>query len=167
MPNQKEPIPMKKILILLLLSPLWAFSQNFDQHIFSVQGDFSESETMTLSWTIGENFTETAYIPNQVITQGFQQSFLKVRKIDIPETESLNVEIFPNPTSGILQMNVRDEKNPVRIEIVDVSGKLIFQNDNYELKNAIDLSNYSAGIYFIRITDFSKTKYSVYDIIKH
>ena len=55
--------------------------------------------------------------------------------------------LYPNPTSGIF--NIGTEKE-ITITVFDVLGKeIILQNNN---SKTIDLSHYSNGIYFVKIT---------------
>ena len=68
--------------------------------------------------------------------------------------EKLNVEgyyIYPNPTKDLI--NIKSKQKIEDISIIDVSGKQIYFGSDYKnLKNiAIDLSDYSNGIYIITI----------------
>jgi chitodextrinase len=60
-------------------------------------------------------------------------------------------EIFPNPTKDIFF--VRGE-NIASIEILTLSGSLVFKNNN---TTRIDMSNYKNGIYLVRIKDGNRT----------
>ncbi len=66
---------MKKLLLLLFLI---GFLQNWisAQEVFSSGGEFIETPTGSLSWTIGEPISETFSDGMAVLTQGFQQGFL-------------------------------------------------------------------------------------------
>lgn len=157
---------MKRSTLFFLLFPIAIYGQNFEQHIFSTQGDYNQSDQLSLSWTIGENFTETIYLSKQILTQGFQQPVLKISQIERPGEESLNVDLFPNPTAGSLRMKVHDVIDPLQIEIIDASGKLLSKANHNEPNGDIDLSQFPSGIYFIRITDLNTSKFSLFDIIK-
>jgi len=58
-----------------------------------------------------------------------------------------NLEIYPNPTSDIL--NIQTEQKISKIEILDTSGKLLKSNSGSG--KTINVSNLSKGIYLIKI----------------
>ena len=68
---------MKRSIFSLLLFPVLTFGQEMDQYVIASQGDFSITSEMSLSWTIGDFLTETAFIESGAFTQGFQQPFLE------------------------------------------------------------------------------------------
>jgi sialate O-acetylesterase len=56
-----------------------------------------------------------------------------------------NLIVYPNPTIGLL--NIKKESNPKKIEVFDLTGKIVF-NDKFTDK--IDLSFLSKGVYFVK-----------------
>lgn len=60
---------------------------------------------------------------------------------------SLDIELFPNPTSDKIQI-VTNSNLKLKNELSDASGKIL-QNG---FDNAIDLSAYANGLYFIKLT---------------
>ncbi len=76
------------------------------------------------------------------------------------ETNTNNVLLYPNPSSGKFQLIVKDSKN-VSFEISDVLGKKIYHSKIENEITEIDLHTEKSGIYFIRIyntTGNSQTK---------
>lgn len=65
-----------------------------------------------------------------------------------------NISIYPNPTNGIFTLNTKNIQIE-SIEIFDVSGKLI-QKNMTNFKN-VNISNASAGIYFVKINSNEKS----------
>jgi hypothetical protein len=68
-----------------------------------------------------------------------------------------NVEIYPNPANGIVTVRFIQENGSGKLvaKIVDVHGKLIVKEEqdfNGSFEKAFDLSNVSAGVYFIEIS---------------
>ncbi len=68
------------------------------------------------------------------------------------------IEMYPNPTTGEFKLNIAGIKtNKVQLSIYNSSGKLLFVKDSYlkgnELQELLDISNFTKGIYLIRITD--------------
>jgi hypothetical protein len=60
--------------------------------------------------------------------------------------------IYPNPSTGIIAIKA---ENTVQINVTDVLGKVVFSASN--VSNNIDLSELQKGIYFVKISDDTKT----------
>lgn len=60
------------------------------------------------------------------------------------------IEFFPNPTLGILNIKTENNFENGQISITDIFGREILQFP-FENQKQIDLSNFSDGIYFVRI----------------
>lgn len=60
-----------------------------------------------------------------------------------------DVSVYPNPTSGLLEISCRDQKT--RIEIFTTIGQKVFSTSAFNTKHAVDLSAQSAGIYFLKL----------------
>jgi hypothetical protein len=57
--------------------------------------------------------------------------------------------IYPNPTTGII--NVRASENIKSISVFDILGKQISNKDIHSNDTQIDITNYNAGIYYLKI----------------
>jgi hypothetical protein len=68
----------------------------------------------------------------------------------INETELVSTAIYPNPTTGMV--NISSSKAIDNIEVFDVTGKLVLshRNDNHQKYIELDLSAFGNGIYFIQ-----------------
>ena len=64
------------------------------------------------------------------------------------------IAIYPNPAHHNLSIENNNSYGPIGFEIINSNGKKIY-NSILNKKVIIDLSDYSAGIYFIRFTDGS------------
>jgi hypothetical protein len=86
---------------------------------------------------------------------------------DIISTNSLvkNIKVYPNPTSGIINIQLPESNTPVEICIFDVIGKLIMKNEVAinETSFTTELPDES-GLYFIQVK--SNSKVSTFKIIK-
>lgn len=67
--------------------------------------------------------------------------------------DSTSISIYPNPTSDFV--NIKTKNEPLNsVQVFDSLGRLVFTSTN--LKNnlhRLDVSEYSTGIYFMRIND--------------
>jgi hypothetical protein len=62
---------------------------------------------------------------------------------------NLNVSVYPNPTSGLLEISGGDKKT--RIEIFTTVGQKLFSTSVFNTRHTIDLSAQPAGIYFLKL----------------
>lgn len=68
----------------------------------------------------------------------------------ISTDESLLVNVFPNPTNGLI--NVSSENMiDFQVAVIDVTGKIIASINNCGGACVIDISNFDSGVYLIRI----------------
>ena len=135
-----------------------------NQEVISSSGDHYDNGSVQLSWTLGEIVTETATDDNVIITQGFHQSNLTITKIEEDYLNNINasVNIFPNPTSDLATIELKDVEIANFIyELNDNKGKTIIKKNFESETEVIDFSQYAASIYYIRIYskagDYSET----------
>lgn len=62
-----------------------------------------------------------------------------------------SINVFPNPTSNVLNFDASDFTEISQVQIIDLSGKIINTNFNLNQKS-IDVSNLQTGVYFIKFT---------------
>ena len=62
---------------------------------------------------------------------------------------SLNLKIYPNPTTGVIAISVDAELDI--IQVYDTKGELLFIDEVKGSSHSIDLSNYQDGLYLIRL----------------
>lgn len=72
------------------------------------------------------------------------------------ETKKI-ISIFPNPTSDYI--NVNSTENIRNINLMDLTGKVIFNHIGNDLK-LIDISNINKGLYILNITLQNDSEYS-------
>ncbi len=68
-----------------------------------------------------------------------------------------NTKIYPNPTTGLVTIDVSDYKK-VDIEVIDVAGKIIYQKSFNEKIINIDLSGFEKGVYYVKIKSDKNTE---------
>lgn len=79
-----------------------------------------------------------------------------VSTLDIINNESGSISIYPNPTTGLININNGIFPNGYLVIISNILGEAIYSSNLYSLNASIDLSNVSGGTYFVKITDGSK-----------
>jgi subtilisin family serine protease len=81
----------------------------------------------------------------------FFQAFLDNSTSVSEFSTSINVVAFPNPTADQITFQSTNEEI-VSIQIVDLSGKILFQVSDKQFKNTISVASLSSGIYFAHVT---------------
>ena len=79
------------------------------------------------------------------------------------ESVPYSFNIYPNPTDGILNINLQtDEEQVLSVSLIDNFGKVIFvqkENSFYgELNYRLNLSSYAKGVYYLRIVSGTSTR---------
>jgi carbamoylphosphate synthase small subunit len=85
------------------------------------------------------------------------------KSIDRP-SDFLAIELYPNPTEGIININVKSSRSErLKLQIVNLNGNLIYSNtfdlnrfNSFPMK--FDLSTYSKGLYFLKIIQSNTIK---------
>ena len=65
------------------------------------------------------------------------------------------VNLYPNPTTGIVQINTAETVN---VTIVDMLGKVVYQNASVDAQTQINLSSFQKGIYLAKIVGENTTQ---------
>jgi len=178
---------MKCILILLLCLPFSILlSQSSSQYIISTQGDFSKTESLSLSWTIGDLMTEAGVFDKSIVTQGFQQPVLSVREIRPDKVEDalandpnalgsaitnrnsneFTASVYPNPVGTDVTIEIENSKKEYYVDLFDPAGNLLLRNRSSNPKEVIQLSDLPAAQYVLRISLLDSRQTRVFQIIK-
>ena len=75
-----------------------------------------------------------------------------------------NISVFPNPTSGFVQIKIREWVSDYQYEIYNVLGQTLKYNilQNNEI---LDLSDLPSDIYFMKITEIETNRILVKKIV--
>ncbi len=138
----------------LTLAVSYCSAQTVNPSVISPAGNTDKTESISLDWTLGETAVKSVGYRDQMLTEGFHQSTIKVISI---ENENLLSKyqflIAPNPVQSILNLrSFSDENIPLNVQLTDLNGKtlsvlLATSNDSKD----IDMSPYMAGIYILSI----------------
>lgn len=101
--------------------------------------------------TVGQGgpYTQTGWV-----SDGFGQPdgpYLYYLPLSIQENNTAHsILLFPNPTSGKFNIT-SDNTGPLKISIVNLLGKSVYESDIISANTEIDLSNEPRGVYFCRL----------------
>lgn len=166
---------MKKILPIIIVAAFLgqqAFSQNIEltPTVIASAGNYSEAGDISLSWTLGEVAVTTLQKGEIMLSQGFQQSFLK----DVgfaADPIKWQISAYPNPVQDKLWIQFDlPETTDFSIEIQDVNGRLISKETYRQVIPGdvvqVDVSAFNYGVYFFRVATADRRQTRVISITK-
>ena len=134
----------------------------FDESIPS-EITYDVSYNYNFSYILPTSFNENNIDLVALLLDGNNGQIVNAKKIALSTTSlgisnftKKDVNIFPNPSKGIVNLTTDDV---ARIEIIDITGKIVF-SANIINKNTLDLSSLQKGIYMVKMymDDFVKTE---------
>lgn len=90
------------------------------------------------------------YHPDETESEYTQTIWVEGLALNLEETSVKTPILYPNPTTGILNI---DFENLNKIILIDIRGKVISE---IEPNSQIDLSSFTKGIYFIKLVTNNK-----------
>lgn len=106
-----------------------------------------------------KNKAEIFFDSNNPIITNFATNTIEYGSASLEKTEPNEFILYPNPTSSLIKIS--SEENIESVKIVDLNGKVLFQNRNVNNNNFdVDLSRFETGILIAEISINSKTYYS-------
>ncbi len=78
---------------------------------------------------------------------------LGVSKNDISNN---TIKIYPNPTRGLLNIDVKDFSTTAQLTITNLLGKILYSKKIQTTTTTIDTSTFTKGIYFVTLEDGTK-----------
>lgn len=67
--------------------------------------------------------------------------------------EDLTLNIYPNPASNNINIDLNYNIEDMKITIVDAEGNEIFKQNNYNKSLNLDINNFANGVYYVLITN--------------
>ena len=160
---------MKKSITFFLagLLPL-LFCKSWAQEVISSAGAIHDSANLQVSWTIGEPIVETFSSGGTILTQGFHQSKLVVTAIDPIPLAGFEIEVYPNPTSG--DVNIKLNKGNIsklRFSLYSSQGEQISQQEFSNQVEQINIQLLAPGYYMLKIANDTDTSEKTFKIVKY
>lgn len=126
--------------------------------------------SVNASQTIGEAIIGTSSGTSVFATQGFEQADDFTTSIEIPEGNTLDISVYPNPVGS--EMNIKIEGNmtsPIQMNLYDASGRLI-PGWSIEVRQAGIIrrpaGQLASGAYFLRMTQENGMPLETLPIVK-
>lgn len=147
----------KLIIIFLLFFGATLSAQHLSNQVIAPLGDVVAKDGIYLSHTIGETAVELFSAYGFDLTQGFQQPLVKFMIGTKPL--GTGVKVYPNPV--VDNINVEffgSQKGSFSIIVININGAVVFSDrvsfiEDYWQIVSIPVSNFSMGMYFVRIAN--------------
>ncbi len=159
-------------LIFALSNLLLTGQVQIERQVIGNAGKHVNTADIQLSFNIGEPQVKTIKGNNITLTQGFEQSKMRVLGIE-PLEGKMEITAFPNPSGGHLNLELKTAvPGSYRIEVFDMNGKRALPPQELMIKGkvsrSLDLRPLASGTYIIRIeSDMARVKRNItVEIIK-
>ena len=160
---------MKKLPTFFLVLPLLLlFCKSRAQEVISSAGATHSSANLQLSWTVGEPMVETFSAGGTILTQGFHQSKLVITAIDPIPLAGFELEVYPNPTSG--EVNIKVNKGNIsslRFFLYTSQGEQILRQEFSGQIEPINMQLLAPGYYMLKIARDTDTPLQTFKIVKY
>lgn len=161
---------LKLLLFVIAVSLVYTSSaQTMPRHAISSGGGNFESASAHVSWTIGQSEpVSTIYQPTIILHGGFQQYVAIPVSIQEVENED-KVLLYPNPCNDyvILELELR-HNSETSYQLYDAWAKLLLSKtipgQTNSIKEIIDLSSLSPGIYNLKLLIRNEKSWSIQSI---
>lgn len=147
--------------ILTLFLTLFIFSglasgQDLLNRLIATGGNYSESNSYKLSYTIGDVMVNKLETQSVSFTTGFQQNWNLSVGIDDLSGE-LSLIAYPNPVTEKLLVRFGEvEYSDIHIEILSFNGKIVFsqkiEGPFYGRTEELDISELNSGLLILRVS---------------
>ncbi len=82
------------------------------------------------------------------------------------ESKKVVVDIYPNPASDVLNIELQEAGKKYEIQLVDIQGQLVYKSEVRNQKSEINISSLANGIYLLTLQN-AEQKTSVKIIVQH
>jgi hypothetical protein len=130
-------------------------------------GNMQQNTTWVIS---GLDSTTTYYYSVQTIDNSKLASEFASEKLFVYEQSSIEeietgINVYPNPTNGLLKIELNENNRIVMLKVTTISGMELISRSVNENIFFLDLSSYPGGVYLIRT--FSNGGVSTMRVIKY
>lgn len=123
------------------------------QQSITVSGGNAQNETGSISYAVGQTFSQTYVAETGFLSEGVLQPF---EISDITDMEHVNVHVnlsaYPNPTNDYLMLDISDELTPNMLyQVFTIDGKVYSQSNITSRRTTIDLTSAQSGVYLLKV----------------
>jgi hypothetical protein len=75
--------------------------------------------------------------------------------LEITENPLVNTKIYPNPTSGMVNIEIPSLTEKTTLSVYDLQGRIVYTQETNQVENVIGLEGIQDGVYLIQIDNTS------------
>ena len=140
------------LFILAIFATGISFAQTVDPSVIATAGDYVETGSVAVSYTVGQ--TVTATLTNGgTLTQGFQQDSYTIVEIPEQSSQEFSVNIYPIPATNEVTVEFnKDFSGNAKITVIDELGRILSEKNVTTSVNKISLNGLSESYYFLKVS---------------
>ena len=125
-------------------------------------GSVSSAQNMTVMPTELKVFNNALYFQAQFgATQPVALWRLNAGTLSTVENKTLNLQLYPNPTTGMLHLDLPNHLQNAEVRITSTTGQMVFREVDLNGANwSRDVSDLASGVYLISVTNKDSTFHS-------
>lgn len=127
-----------------------------------LQEGFKVSSGASVSISLLPAQQKSAFIGSPSFADNTNSNDSKFSNIIKSSSEEIAINLYPNPSSGIINISLKGENRGYKsIRVIDVNGKIVLQSkiEANGQQQILNLSNKPKGVYIIHIIDSESTTY--------
>lgn len=166
-------IKMKKIIILFVFFAIRANTQNIAPQSVNAAGAKMIQSNGSLNFTVGELVVLQQFDANgNSLGSGFTNASTistTILAVEEPHAEILQVDVFPNPTTDLVQIRIKESKlEEIQLFVTDLTARELYKGRYRVLQQSIGINTaaYSAGTYLLSLKDLNGKILGTYKIVK-
>ncbi len=164
--KQISPFKFKLKITLAIVSLVSGMNMSFAQDVLIAAGGSMSQGGFLVSYSVGQTTQETIEDNDNTVFQGIQfyQSTNTLKVIDFES--NLEVSIYPNPTSSILNLKT-NQNNELSYNLFNLLGELLISGKNSGNIVKINIDYLPNAIYLLKVTNDSSNIIKTFKIIKN
>jgi len=143
----------------------YAIAQQLNPSVISTGGETYIASACSLDFVIGEIVTESYTEQGVMLTQGFLQGVGEELAINEQTIGADFIDVYPNPSDDMVYIMCKAIDKPIRIEINNMHGCIVFSEQFNNNPMAVSLKQLNPGLYMMRLL-FSEHNFISKKIIK-
>ena len=158
---------MKKLLLLLFIGIVgMGTAQTIENVTFSSAASSDNSFQPVMGTPYGASLSGAGGSVEVSASYGesnYEESSLSAEELSIQS----NIRVFPNPTTYMVNVDLSQlTQGDYQLYLVDLQGKVIYQQTTTEKSIELDMRNYSTGSYVLKVQTKGTQQLDTFQIIK-
>jgi len=138
---------------ILFLSAIGLLQVDAQENINSTGGKATGTGG-TVTYSVGQTVFNTSSSETGTVMEGVQQPYEIFITTGIElATISLDLKVFPNPTTNILNLIVENEENELSYQLFNIDGKILQSEEINSKETKIELLDLKQSSYFLRVIE--------------